>query len=195
MLRCAGILRSGALSERGLASGYDAPRMQPVDSVDPEASQSRPASWLDRTAHVLASGFGSGHSPIVPGTAGSAVGALLFLPLVGRGLGWQVAAATLVFFLGVAASARVARRRGQEDPSVVVIDEIVGQWITYIALPFTLTSALVGFVLFRIMDVVKPWPARQFEALPGGWGIMTDDVMAGLYANLALRLVLLAVAA
>jgi phosphatidylglycerophosphatase A len=154
----------------------------------------RGPGWLDRAAHVLASGFGAGYSPLVPGTAGSAVGVLLFLPLAGRHPGWQLLATTLLFFAGVAASARVARRRGQEDPALVVVDEIVGQWLTLAALPFTLTSAVAGFILFRIMDVVKPWPARQFESFPGGWGIMADDVMAGLYANLALRLVLLVVA-
>lgn len=168
-------------------------------SLAPSAGLSAPQGsapgWRDRAAHVLASGFGAGHAPIVPGTAGSAVGALLFVPLAACAPAWQLAAAVLVFFAGVAASARVARRSGQEDPSVVVVDEIVGQWLTYTALPFTLTSAVAGFVLFRIMDVVKPWPARQFESFPGGWGIMADDVMAGLYAHLALRLVLLVVAA
>jgi phosphatidylglycerophosphatase A len=67
------------------------------------------------------------------------------------------------------------------------VDEVVGMWLSLLFLPFTPTTAAVAFVLFRVLDVFKPYPARQFEALPGGWGIMTDDVMAGIYANLLLR--------
>lgn len=143
-----------------------------------------------RLAHLLATGFGAGHSPIVPGTAGSAVGLALFWPLASLPLAWQVGICVVVFLLGVAAAARVARDSGVEDPGIVVVDEIVGQWLTLLALPFTPLGAGLGFVLFRVMDVWKPWPARQLEHLPGGWGIMADDVMAGIYANLALHVLL-----
>jgi phosphatidylglycerophosphatase A len=68
---------------------------------------------------------------------------------------------------------------------------VVGQWVTLVALPFTPVIAFLGFLLFRAMDVVKPWPARDLEHLPGGWGIMADDVAAGVYAQLALRVGLL----
>lgn len=146
-----------------------------------------------RAALVLATGFGSGYSPVAPGTAGSAVGVLLFLPLVHAPLWVQVAAVVVVYFVGVAASKVAAEVAGRKDPGIAVVDEIVGQWITYLALPFTPATALAGFVLFRVMDVVKPWPARQLEALPGGWGIMTDDVFAGIWANLALRAALVVV--
>jgi len=141
----------------------------------------------DLLARVLATGFGSGYAPFAPGTAGSAVGLLLFWPLAALAWPWQLAACAVVFFVGVAAAGRLARSLGVEDPGLVVVDEVAGQWITLTALPFTPAVALAGFVLFRLMDVVKPWPARDLERLPGGWGIMTDDAMAAVYAQLALR--------
>jgi phosphatidylglycerophosphatase A len=95
------------------------------------------------------------------------------------------------FFMGTAAAAIVARRVGITDPGIVVVDEVVGMWVSLLFLPFTAGTAALGFVLFRVMDVWKPYPARQLEDLPGGWGIMSDDLMAGLYANLALRVALL----
>jgi phosphatidylglycerophosphatase A len=145
----------------------------------------------DLVARVLATAFGSGYAPLAPGTAGSAVGLLLFWPLARLAWPWQLAACVLVFFVGVAAGGRVARNLGVEDPGLVVIDEVAGQWITLTALPFTPAVALAGFLLFRLMDVVKPWPARDLERLPGGWGIMADDAAAGLYAQLVLRVGLL----
>jgi phosphatidylglycerophosphatase A len=148
---------------------------------------------LSLLAYAVATGLGSGYSPIVPGTAGSALGLLLFWPLSAAPSGVQVAAVIALFLVGVAAGAHVARRSGVEDPSIVVVDEVVGQWITLLFLPLTPLTAAAGFVLFRVMDVIKPWPARRFEHLHGGWGIMADDVMAGVYANLALRVLLLAV--
>ena len=99
----------------------------------------------------------------------------------------QVAITVVVFFASVWASSHLARKMGVEDPGVVVVDEVVGQWVTLLFLPFTPAVAACGFVLFRILDVFKPWPARQFESLPGGWGIMSDDLMAGIYGNLLLH--------
>jgi phosphatidylglycerophosphatase A len=148
-------------------------------------------SW-SFVAQALGTGFGSGYSPVAPGTAGSAVGLLLFWwPLATWGLLAQGAATLVVFVAGVAAAGHVARLAGVEDPGIVVVDEIVGMWISLLALPFTPVTAAAGFVLFRIMDVVKPWPARSLERLHGGLGIMADDVMAGVYANLVLRVALL----
>jgi phosphatidylglycerophosphatase A len=138
-------------------------------------------------AFAVATGLGSGYAPYAPGTAGSLVGLILFLPLAGRPA-WQLLTATaLVVLVGIAAGDHVARRIGRKDPGLVVVDEVAGQWITLLFLPLTLGTALAGFVLFRLMDVLKPWPARDFERLPGGVGIMADDVMAGIYANLLLR--------
>jgi phosphatidylglycerophosphatase A len=145
---------------------------------------------MSTVATIVATGFGSGYSPFAPGTAGSAVGALLLLPFVGVGGAWLLAAACVLFFVGVWAAGLVSRRVGLEDPSIVVVDEIVGIWVTVLGLPLTLPVVLSGFVLFRILDVVKPPPARRLERLHGGYGIMADDVMAGLYANVGLRVAL-----
>jgi phosphatidylglycerophosphatase A len=146
----------------------------------------------DFLATVIATGLGSGYAPFAPGTAGSAVGLALFWPLHHLPLAGQAVATALVFALGVAAATHVARRLGIEDPGLVVADEVVGMWVSLLGVPLTGLTAAAGFVLFRVFDVFKPYPARDLERLPGGWGIMCDDVMAGIYANLLLRAGLLA---
>ena len=115
------------------------------------------------------------------------MGLVLFWPLQLLPAAAQVAITVAVFFASVAASTRLARSLGKKDPGVVVVDEVVGQWVSLLFLPFTPAVAAAGFVLFRVLDVFKPWPARQLESLPDGWGIMSDDVMAGIYANLLLH--------
>ncbi len=152
-----------------------------------EASTAR-LNLSGRLARVIATGLGSGYSPIAPGTAGSLVGLLFFWPLARVPLVWLAAVIVGLFFVGVAASTAVADQVGLHDPSIVVVDEVIGMWITLALLPFTPLTAALGFLLFRLMDIVKPYPARALERLPGGWGIVADDVMAGIYANLALRL-------
>jgi phosphatidylglycerophosphatase A len=154
---------------------------------------SKRPSLVSLCSSALATGFGSGYSPFAPGTAGSLVGLVLFWPLQRLDLGLQVVVVIAVFVLGVAVAGDVARRVGREDPGIVVVDEVVGMWISLLALPWGPGVAFAGFFLFRIMDVVKPFPARRLEDLPAGWGIMADDVMAGIYANVALRLGLLLV--
>ena len=143
---------------------------------------------IDAAAKLVATGLGSGYSPVAPGTAGSLVGLLLFLPLAGRALWIQLAAVVAVTILGVLAGGRLATMLGAKDPGMVVVDEVAGQWITFLALPMTPAIAVAGFLLFRAMDILKPWPARALERLPGGIGIMADDVAAGIYAHLILRL-------
>jgi phosphatidylglycerophosphatase A len=162
------------------------------ETVAPPSSQPRRAHPL---ATLVATGLGSGYSPVAPGTAGSAVGLLLFWPLARLPVAAQAAATVLVFLVGVAAASHVARRLGLEDPGLVVIDEVAGMWATLLFLPLTPFTAAVGFFAFRAMDVWKPWPARSLEDLPHGWGIMADDLMAGVYANLLVRLALLVVPA
>jgi phosphatidylglycerophosphatase A len=144
---------------------------------------------------AVATGLWSGYSPIAPGTAGSVVGVLLFWPLHEAPLLVQVAATLLLSLLGVACAQDLARRVGRKDPGLVVVDEVAGMWVSLLGLPFTPATAAAGFFLFRVMDVFKPWPARQLEGLPGGWGIVGDDLMAGVYANLLLRAGLLALGA
>ena len=143
-------------------------------------------------ATLVATGLGSGYSPIAPGTAGSAVGLLLFWPMRGLPGLVLVGLVLLVSAAGVAAATRVARRVGLEDPGLVVVDEVAGMWVTLLFLPATPLVAVLGFFAFRAMDIFKPWPARDLEHLPGGWGIMADDLMAGVYANLLLRVLVVA---
>lgn len=152
-------------------------------------------SLKQRLAFVLATGFGSGLSPFAPGTAGSAVGLLFVWAMSYFDLTGQIVATLVVTAVSMIAADIVAKSVGLKDPGLIVADEIAGMMVTMIAVPITLKSALIGFVLFRVMDVVKPPPARQFEHLKGGVGIVADDLMAGVYANLALRGVLMLVGA
>jgi phosphatidylglycerophosphatase A len=151
-----------------------------------------PGGW-GVAAQLIATVFGAGYSPLIPGTAGSAVGVFTFIALHGTSPLTQVVVTLVVFGVGTLAATHTATRVGRKDPGIVVIDEVVGQWVSLLFLPFTPATALVGFLLFRVMDIVKPWPARDFEAWPGGLGIMADDVMAGIYANLLLRIALIVV--
>lgn len=146
-------------------------------------------SLLDRLAWLYATGCGVGLGPKAPGTFGSLWGPLLVA-------GWQslsrpaheaVLVSIVAFLLGVAAAQRVARRCGLEDPGCVVCDEIVAFAIVFAMTPVTWTTAAIGFVWFRVFDVLKPWPIRRLERLPGGWGIMADDLLAGVFAAAALQ--------
>ena len=139
---------------------------------------------------VLLSTFGYvGYFPIAPGTAGSAAAIPLFLLLRWLALPWLEASVVVVLCAaGFWAGGVAARHYGREDPGYVVLDEVVGMLVTLAFIPVTWSGIVAGFFLFRLLDIVKPAPARQFERLPGGFGIMMDDVMAGIYGNLALRL-------
>ncbi|HVR70433.1 MAG TPA: phosphatidylglycerophosphatase A [Vicinamibacteria bacterium] len=141
-------------------------------------------------AALVATGLGAGYSPVAPGTAGSLVGLALFWPLSGLAVSVQLAALAALFLVAVVSSRTLAAAVGRKDPAVVVVDEVAGMWTTLLFLPFTPVVAALAFLAFRAMDVVKPWPARQLEALPGGWGIVCDDMMAGVYANLLVHLAL-----
>jgi phosphatidylglycerophosphatase A len=137
----------------------------------------------------LATALGAGYMPTAPGTWGSAVGLLLWLLLPASA--WiQLIAIALVVIAGTWSAGVAERHFGKHDPGQVVIDEVAGMLITLFLNPAGWFSAAVGFLLFRAADIVKPFPARRFERLPGGLGIMADDVMAGIYANLALRVIL-----
>ena len=144
-------------------------------------------SWKQRLAFVLATGFGSGYAPFAPGTAGSAVGLLFVYAMSWLPIAGQIIATLLVSVVSMIAADIVARSVGLKDPGLIVADEIAGMMVTMIAIPLTWKSLLLGFLLFRVMDVVKPPPARQFERLKGGLGIVADDLMAGAYAQLTLR--------
>ncbi|MBM3293070.1 MAG: phosphatidylglycerophosphatase A [Candidatus Aminicenantes bacterium] len=143
---------------------------------------------INAIARGLATVFGAGYFPLAPGTLASLLAAVAFRfvlsgfhPLAYAGL---VAG---IFFLGVWASRRYARILRQKDPRRAVIDEIAGQLAALAAVPPTWPWIGAGFFLFRLFDVVKPFPVRRLERLPGGWGIMADDMLAGLYAALILQ--------
>jgi phosphatidylglycerophosphatase A len=144
-------------------------------------------SLKQRLAFVFATGFGSGYSPFAPGTAGSAVGLLFVWAMSFLDVTGQIVFTLVVTALAMIAADIVASSTGLKDPGLVVADEIAGMMVTMIAIPLTWKSVLIGFLLFRVMDVVKPPPARQFERFKGGVGIVADDIMAGVYAHLALR--------
>ena len=139
---------------------------------------------LRHPSAFIACGFGAGMLPLVPGTWGSALGVALWL-LIPPQLIWQVGACVTVFLIGWLATAQVCRRHAVNDPSQVVVDEIVGVWITLAALPRQAFWLLVGFVLFRVFDILKPFPIRALERrFKGGFGVMIDDVAAGTAAGL-----------
>ena len=159
---------------------------------------------------LIATGFFSGYIPWASGTFGTIVGLLLCLiPGVHTPVIFPLLIA-LVFPLGVYAAGKVAEAEGYRlsrtgamakamfqpgerlhpDPSIVVIDEIIGVWVTILWLPSTVPVFLLAFFFFRLYDVLKPEPARTAERLPGGLGIMLDDVIAGVYGNITLRVIL-----
>jgi phosphatidylglycerophosphatase A len=148
---------------------------------------------MKRVALFIATSGGAGYSPIAPGTAGSAVGAVLFWCTRAWPLAWQVAIIVVVSGVGTWAASVAARHFGREDPGEVVIDEVAGQLVTLVATGAGLAGTFLGFFVFRAFDVVKPWPVNRLERLPGGVGIMADDLLAGVFGNLTLRLVALVV--
>jgi phosphatidylglycerophosphatase A len=141
-------------------------------------------------ARVIATVFGLGYTPKGPGTVGS-LGALLAAWLLytyaGVGPPWFAALAAVLAIPGIWAASVVAKEIGRKDPQIVVVDEVVGQWLALTgASHLNWKSWLAAFALFRLFDIWKPPPVRQVERLPGGVGIVADDAMAGLYAALVL---------
>ena len=143
---------------------------------------------MRRLAFLTATCGGIGLAPVAPGTVGSAAGVALFYLVRAAGAAWVEGAAIVALFAaGVWAGAITERQLGRTDPGQVVIDEVVGMLVTLAWIPVTPLGALTGFLVFRVLDVVKPWPSRQFESLHGGLGIMADDAMAAVYGHLLMR--------
>ena len=146
-------------------------------------------------AKLVATFFGVGLLHPGPGSWGSAATILLWW-LLSRFIGpsWQASAATVfalvAVLIGIPAATRVARATRLKDPQFVVIDEVAGQLVTLIAVPVSWKSLLLGFILFRGFDILKPPPVRQLEKLPEGLGIVLDDVGAGLYALAIMQIAL-----
>jgi phosphatidylglycerophosphatase A len=141
-----------------------------------------------RVALLLATVLGIGRIPFAPGTFGSLPGLALTMLARTYGPWWLEGPIILVLFtLGVWAATAAERHFGGIDPGPVVIDEVVGMMITLLFIPVSAIGLLVGFVVFRACDVIKPFPAGRLERLPGGLGIMCDDVMAGIWGYVIMR--------
>ena len=132
-----------------------------------------------------------GFAPVAPGTVGSAAGVVFFYLIREVEAAWAQPVLIVLLFVGGVWAASVAEQAlGKTDPGPVVIDEVVGMLITLLWIPVTPLGALAGFLIFRVLDVVKPWPSRQLESLHGGLGIMADDAMAAVYGHLLMRALL-----
>ncbi len=133
--------------------------------------------------------FGVGFFPFAPGTAATIAGIILVNLLQASLLGYTLV--IVVFFLAsIPICSYVERKMGIKDPGIIVIDEVIGIMIALIGLPLTWPVVIIGFFLFRAFDMFKIYPINRFEALPGGLGIVLDDVMAGLYTNIILHVAL-----
>jgi phosphatidylglycerophosphatase A len=157
-----------------------------TDAVEPANPTGRKRTFW---AWTIATFFGAGFGKPGPGTWGS-VGALLIWYLAATYLQptplslalWLLVGIGLTLLIGIPAATIVARESGRKDPGFVVIDEVTGQWIALLGSQANWRHALLALVLFRLFDITKPFPVRQLEKLPEGWGIVFDDLAAGLYA-------------
>ncbi|MEE8243213.1 MAG: phosphatidylglycerophosphatase A [candidate division NC10 bacterium] len=138
---------------------------------------------------AIATGVYVGYLPPAPGTLGSLLGLLLLWPLKPGTV--QVLVTLFLIGVGIVVADQAARVIGGQDPPAIVIDEIAGIAVATLLLPPQVQERVVAFVIFRVFDVIKPFPARQAERLPGGFGIVGDDLIAGMYTNLLVRLWLL----
>jgi phosphatidylglycerophosphatase A len=143
---------------------------------------------MDRLGLFIATCGYLGYVPIAPGTFGSALGLVVFMAVRrSESVVVELGVIVALFAVGVWSGSVAERHFKGVDPGPVVLDEVIGMLITLALLPVNVTGVLVGFLIFRALDVVKPWPSARFEHLPGGLGIMADDGMAAVYGNLAMR--------
>lgn len=167
-----------------------------MSAVPPAADASTPRpgapKLAPRLALVIATWFGAGLSPRAPGTMGSLASLVLWAPLVLLQTSWwaRLLVALVVFLVGTLASNAIIKAGGKEDPQIIVIDEVAGMGVTLALAANGWLSLLLGFALFRLFDIWKPWPVRLADRkVKGGFGVMLDDVLAGLYALPCLVLV------
>ena len=156
--------------------------------MSPPGPEPRGNTLVERLGVFVATCGYVGYAPVAPGTFGSAAGLAVFAAVRASGsTGIEIATIVGLFAIGIWSAAVAEHHFGGVDPGPVVMDEVVGMLITLALLPVTLIGAVVGFLIFRAFDVIKPWPSGRFEALPGGLGVMADDGMAAVYANLVMR--------
>ncbi len=142
----------------------------------------------DKFILFIAQGAYSGRSPFAPGTAGTVVGVLLYLFLKDLGALWYGAASLAVTVLGIWAAGRADALFGTKDNRTIVIDEIAGYLVAMLLVPAAWQYMVAAFFLFRFFDIIKPYPLRRLEGLPGGWGVVLDDIGAGVYTNIVLQI-------
>lgn len=148
-------------------------------------------NFYDRLKLFFASGFFTGYFPFASGTVGSALAILIYLFIPNFSEPYILVIFILIFLILGIYTSDFAERIYGFDPPQVVIDEIVGMWLTMLFVPKTLILVVIGFVLFRFFDIVKPFPAKQSQQIKGGLGIMLDDVIAGFYSLVILHFILL----
>ena len=144
---------------------------------------------IDFTARLISSGIFIGYVPVASGTFGSLLVVVPFLLLSDYGVNIFWIFLPFLYFLGVWTASYCEELWGK-DSGRIVIDEIVGMLVTLVFLPVNVKIVWLGFFIFRAFDIIKPPPIRWLERLPHGWGVMTDDLIAGIYANLVLRLII-----
>ncbi|MDP8257888.1 MAG: phosphatidylglycerophosphatase A [Candidatus Aadella gelida] len=137
---------------------------------------------------LIATVFGIGYSPIAPGTLGSIAGLALCLAVHGN-ISSYIILFILLFAVGVPISNEVEKRGGRKDPSFIIIDEFACIFAVFLFVPLTWPVILIGFAVYRIIDITKIPPLKTLEKLPGGWAIMLDDLAAAIYANLVLQII------
>jgi len=143
---------------------------------------------INTTSYIIATGFGCGYFPKTPGTFASLIAVLIYWFFPVESLALFIIALAL-FMIGVPTATIIERIEGK-DPGKIVIDEFTGQFLTLVFIPFTGVNIVLGFFLFRIFDIWKPYPINKSQNLPNGWGVMIDDVLAAVYANIVLRLII-----
>jgi phosphatidylglycerophosphatase A len=148
--------------------------------------------FRDRLVLLLATGFFVGYVPVAPGTFGTLIGLPLCYLLSGIQIGLSVILVALFIGLSITLASAAEKILSQKDAAQIVIDEIAGLLVTFVGLPFNLQTAVLGFIIFRVFDILKPVPIGWLDTrVSGGSGIVVDDVVAGIYANLVLRVIIL----
>ena len=148
-----------------------------------------PRDLFGRVSYVIAIGFGAGRVPYAPGTAGTMLAVPIYLLLRELTVAWYLGVVAALFLIGVVVCGRVERQGGEHDAPSIVWDEVVGYLVTMASAPPGWVWIVVGFALFRLFDIWKPYPIRRIDqTVPGGFGTMLDDLLAGVYGLAVLQL-------
>lgn len=157
--------------------------------------QARQNSHMKRIAEIIATAFYVGYAPIVPATFGAALGAIVFWFFMPRSFVTQTVVTVVLIVIAIITSGEAEKRYGK-DARCIVIDEVAGMFVSLCFLPRSATVSrsaiifLAAFVAFRVFDVLKPFPSNRLQKLHGGWGVVADDVFAGIYTNIVIRILL-----